>query len=68
VHWEVLNRLEDSDVNEVGLLVLTHPVPAPPVGSELEAEWVAETALGFAGEIVLAHDLQVFEVPNHTSS
>ncbi len=67
-HSDLAEAAATATRNEVGLLVLTHPVPAPPVGSELEAEWVAETALGFAGEIVLAHDLQVFEVPNHTSS
>jgi len=45
----------------VRALVLTHPVPAPPVGSALEAEWVDEARAGFGGDVVLAHDLQVFE-------
>jgi ribonuclease Z len=47
----------------VRTLVLTHPVPAPPVGGPLEAEWVAEVvAGGFTGEVVVAHDLQSFEL------
>jgi len=45
----------------VGALVLTHPVPAPPPGSDLAAEWVAEAAEGFAGTVLLAEDLQVFD-------
>jgi ribonuclease Z len=39
----------------VRTLVLTHPVPAPLPGTE--AEWVAEAAAHFAGEVVLANDL-----------
>ncbi len=39
----------------VRTLVLTHPVPPPGPGTE--AEWVAQAAAHFDGEIVLAHDL-----------
>ena len=39
----------------VRTLVLTHPVPPPAPGSD--AEWVAQAAAHFDGEIVLAHDL-----------
>jgi ribonuclease Z len=42
----------------VRTLVLNHPVPAPPPGTE--AEWVAEAAEHFDGEIVLANDLSRF--------
>ena len=44
----------------VGTLVMTHPVPPPWPGTE--AEWVAEAAEGFAGSIVLAHDLWEHEL------
>ena len=44
----------------VGTLVMTHPVPPPPPGTE--AEWVAEAAEGFDGSIVLAHDLWEHEL------
>lgn len=44
----------------VGTLVLTHPVPPPPPGSE--PDWVGETAEGFDGRIVLAHDLWELEL------
>jgi ribonuclease Z len=37
------------------VLVLTHPVPPPAPGSD--AEWVAQAAAHFDGEIVLAYDL-----------
>jgi ribonuclease Z len=39
----------------VGTLVMTHLLPTPLAGTE--AEWIAEAAEGFAGSIVLAHDL-----------
>jgi ribonuclease Z len=45
----------------VGTLVLTHLVPAPPVGSEAEAEWAALAAGGFDGEVVVARDLTTIE-------
>jgi ribonuclease Z len=44
----------------VQALVLTHPVPPPLPGTE--QEWVAEAQEGFAGEVVLAHDLWDREV------
>jgi ribonuclease Z len=39
----------------VGTLVLTHPVPPP--APDTDAEWVAQAAAEFTGDIVLAHDL-----------
>jgi len=39
----------------VKTLVLTHPVPPPPPGTE--AQWIEAAAAHFRGEIVLAHDL-----------
>lgn len=39
----------------VGTLVLTHPVPPP--APDRDAEWTAQAAAHFSGEIVLAHDL-----------
>jgi len=44
----------------VGTLVMTHPIPPPWPGTE--SEWIAEAAEGFAGGIVLAHDLWEREV------
>lgn len=39
----------------VGTLVLTHPVPPPPAGTE--HEWVELARRHFDGEVLLAHDL-----------
>ncbi len=39
----------------VKTLVLNHPVPAPPPGTE--QEWIDEAAAEFDGHIVMAHDL-----------
>lgn len=39
----------------VTTLVLTHPVPPPPAGTE--DQWVTAAATHFRGEVVLAHDL-----------
>lgn len=44
----------------VGTLVMTHPNPVPWPGTE--AEWVAEAAEVFGGDIVLAHDLWELEL------
>jgi len=44
----------------VGTLVMTHLIPPPWPGTE--AEWIAEAAEGYAGGIVLAHDLWEQEV------
>jgi ribonuclease Z len=44
----------------VKTLVLTHMVPPPQPGSE--AEWIAQAAAHFDGEIVFAHDLMKIEV------
>jgi ribonuclease Z len=67
-HSDLAEAADTAARNRVVALGLTHPVPAPPVGREPEADWVAEPALEFAGEIVLAHDLQVFEAPSQTIS
>jgi ribonuclease Z len=44
----------------VGTLVLTHPVPPP--APDTDAEWVAQAAQHFDGEIVLASDLLTITV------
>jgi ribonuclease Z len=44
----------------VRTLVLTHPVPPPAPGTE--AEWVAQAAAFFDGDVVLAHDLMTVPV------
>jgi ribonuclease Z len=44
----------------VKTLVLTHMVPPPQPGSE--AEWIAQAAEHFDGEIVFAHDLMKIEL------
>ncbi len=70
-----LPRLQDildyhSDVEQAAMtaaragvrtLVLTHLVPAPAPGTE--GEWVAEAVAHFAGDVVVAEDLAVFDVP-----
>jgi ribonuclease Z len=45
----------------VGTLVLTHLVPAPPIGSPAEEAWAEQAAAGFGGEIVVARDLTAVE-------
>jgi ribonuclease Z len=44
----------------VATLVLTHPVPPPQPGTE--AEWIAEAAAVFDGEVILADDLTTVTV------
>jgi ribonuclease Z len=62
-HSSIEEAAETATRNHVRMLVMTHPVPAPPAGSEAEAEWVSDAmAAGFTGEVALARDLQVFEV------
>ena len=61
-HSDLAEAAGTATRNRVGTLVLTHPVPPPPSGSDLAAEWVAEAAAGFAGAVVLADDLQVFDL------
>ncbi len=38
------------------------PRPGPAARERLAAEWVAEAAVGFSGTVLLAEDLQVFDV------
>ncbi|MBI2704846.1 MAG: MBL fold metallo-hydrolase [Actinobacteria bacterium] len=45
-------------------LVLTHPVPPPPPGTE--HEWVDEARRAFDGDVVLASDLDTVTVPATT--
>jgi ribonuclease Z len=58
-HSTVAQAGETAARAGVRTLVLTHPVPAPFPGTE--AEWVAEAAAHFDGEILLAADLTVVE-------
>ena len=60
-HSDLAEAADTATRAGVGTLVLTHPVPAPPPGSELADEWVAEAAEGFSGTVLIAEDLQVFE-------
>jgi len=62
-HSSIEEAAATATRNGVGTLVMTHPVPAPPVGSDAEAEWARDAATaGFPGQAVVARDLQVFEV------
>lgn len=61
-HSTIEETADTATRNGVTTLVMTHPVPAPPSGSELAAEWVAEASAGFRGTVVLADDLQRFDV------
>jgi ribonuclease Z len=60
-HSDLAEAAATATRGAVGTLVLTHPVPAPPPGSDQAAEWVTEAAEGFTGTVVIAEDLQVFE-------
>ena len=60
-HSDLAEAAATATRGEVGALVLTHPVPAPPPGSDLAAEWVAETSEGFSGTVAIAEDLMAFE-------
>jgi ribonuclease Z len=59
-HSSVPHAAQTAARNGVGCLVLTHLVPAPAPGSE--AEWLAQAAEHFGGEVVLATDLLTLEV------
>jgi len=61
-HSTIEEAADTATRNRVGTLVMTHPVPAPASGSELAAQWVADASVGFAGPVLLADDLQRFEV------
>jgi ribonuclease Z len=54
-HSDIADAARTAARTDVRTLVLNHPVPAPLPGTE--AEWVAEAAEHFDGEILLAHDL-----------
>jgi len=61
-HSTVEETADTAARNGVGTLIITHPVPAPPSGSELAAQWVTEASAGFDGTVVLADDLQRFDL------
>ncbi|HEY5154281.1 MAG TPA: ribonuclease Z, partial [Acidimicrobiales bacterium] len=61
-HSTIEEAADTATRNGVGTFVMTHPVPAPASGSEQAAQWVAEASVGFAGPVLLAEDLQRFEV------
>jgi ribonuclease Z len=59
-HSSVEDAARTAARNGVRTLVLTHPVPAPPPGTE--PEWIALAGAHFGGRVVLAHDLLTLEV------
>ena len=59
-HSSIQDAAATATCGGVGTLVMTHPVPPPPPGTE--AEWIAEAAEGFAGTSVLADDLWEHEL------
>ncbi|MEY3361498.1 MAG: hypothetical protein RL531_1217 [Actinomycetota bacterium] len=58
-HSSVEDAARTAARHGVRTLVLTHPVPAPPIGQG--QEWVDLAAEHFDGEIVLAEDMTVIE-------
>jgi len=59
-HSSVEDAAQTAARNGVGTLVLTHLVPAPPVGAE--DEWVALAEKHFSGHVVVARDLLALDV------
>jgi ribonuclease Z len=59
-HSSVEDAAQTAKRAGVRTLVLTHPVPPPPEGTE--QEWVDEARQHFDGEIVLAHDLYTLDL------
>ncbi|OWY61961.1 hypothetical protein B7486_60975 [cyanobacterium TDX16] len=60
-HSTVEQAAETAKRGGVRTLVLNHMVPAPVVGSDAEAEWVAMAKEHFDGEVVAAKDLTKIE-------
>ena len=58
-HSSVEDAARTAARNGVRTLVLTHPVPAPPIGQG--QEWVDLAAEHFDGRILLAEDLTAVE-------
>lgn len=61
-HSTVEQAADTASRSGVGTLVLTHLVPAPPVGSPTEEEWSALAADRFDGTVVVARDLTAVDV------
>lgn len=59
-HSSVRQAGETAARGNVKTLVLTHQVPTPAVGSE--AEWVAQAAEAFDGQVVFGNDLTIVTV------
>ena len=59
-HSSVEDAAQTAARNGVRTLVLTHLVPTPARGTE--AEWIAQAAAHFDGEIILAADLSSLDV------
>ena len=59
-HSSVEDAARTAARNDVGTLLLTHLVPAPPPGAE--GEWVALAQEHFGGRVVVAQDLLTLEV------
>ena len=58
-HSSVEDAARTAQRHGVRTLVLTHPVPAPPIGQG--QEWVALAAEHFDGEVILAEDMTAIE-------
>ncbi len=63
-HSSVEDAARTAARNEVGTLVLTHPVPAPPAADE--PQWVAMARTHFDGTVIVARDLLTLEVGART--
>jgi ribonuclease Z len=59
-HSSVADAARTAARGGVGVLVLTHLVPAPAPGTE--QEWLDQAAAHFDGEVLLAHDLLAVDV------
>ncbi len=59
-HSTVAQAAQTAARGKVGTLVLTHYVPAPPVGEE--AQWAAEVSEHFEGTLVVGPDLTTVEL------
>jgi ribonuclease Z len=59
-HSTVVQAAQTAAKGNVGTLILTHYVPAPPVGDELE--WAAAVSDHFDGKLVVGPNLTAVEL------